>query len=60
MEKFYNFEILNIPYEDAIEAAKSVVNIFYRNRDYCMIDKLVADFDSICNYEDCLDDIDVF
>ena len=23
-----------------------------------MIDKLVEDFDSICDYEDCLDDID--
>ena len=58
-EKVWNFEILSIPYDDAIEAAKDLVNLFYRNRDYCMIDKLVADIESICDYEDCFDDIDV-
>ena len=58
-EKVWDFEILNIPYDDAIEAAKDVVNLIYRNRDYCMIDKLITDISSICDYEDCLDDINV-
>ncbi len=35
-----------------------MVNLIYRNRDYCMIDKLVEDLNSICDYEDCIDDID--
>ena len=58
-EKVWNFEILNIPYDDAIEAAKDVVNLIYRNRDFCAVDKLVTDISSICDYEECLDDIDV-
>ena len=35
MEKINDLEILDIPYEDAIEAAKDAVNLIYRNRDAC-------------------------
>ena len=58
-EKMYNFEILDIPYDDAIEAAKDVVNLIYRNRDFCGVDKLVLDIKGICDYDGCFDDIDV-
>ena len=57
-EKVWNLELLSIQYEDALEAAKDVVNLIYRNRDFCMIDKLVDDLNSICDYENCIDDVD--
>ncbi len=41
--KIWNAEFLSIPYDDAIEAAKDVVNLLYRNRDFCAVDQLVYD-----------------
>ena len=58
-EQVYNFELLEIPYEDAIEAAKDVVNLIYRNRDACDVDHVVKDIVNFCSDDSCLDDIDV-
>lgn len=39
LEKVWNrvadMDFLNIPYEDAIEAAKDLVDLIYKNREYC-------------------------
>ena len=58
-EKINDFEILDIPYEDAIEAATDAVNLIYRNRDVCDVQHVVNDLVNFCPDEDCLDDIDV-
>ena len=47
-QRIYDFEVLSIPYEDAIEAAKDVVNLIYRNRDACEIDRVVGDLEAFC------------
>ncbi len=58
-EKVNDFEILDIPYEDAIEAAKDAVNLIYKNRDACDVQHVVKDLVNFCPDDDCLDDIDV-
>ena len=58
-EKVNDFELLEIPYEDAIEAAKDVVNLIYRNRDACDVDHVVKDLVNFCPDDSCLDNIDV-
>ena len=58
-QKIYDFEVLSIPYEDALEAAKDVVNLIYRNRDACEIDRVIADFESFCGEDQCLEDLNV-
>ena len=58
-EKVNDFEILDIPYEDAIEAAKDAVNLIYRNRDACDVQHIVKDLVNFCPDEDCLDNIEV-
>ena len=59
-EKIEDLELLEIPYEDAMEAAKDVVNLIYRNRDACDVDHVVRDLVDFCPNDDCLDHIDVF
>ena len=59
-EQIADMDILAITYEDALEAAEDIVKLIYKNREYCAIDKVIADFESICNAEKCLDDLDVW
>ena len=59
-EKIEDLELLEIPYEDAMEAAKDVVNLIYRNRDACDVDHVVRDLVDFCPNDDCLDSIDAF
>ena len=58
-EKINDLELLEIPYEDAIEAAKDVVNLIYRNRDACDVDHVVKDLVNFCPDDSCFDSIDV-
>ena len=41
-----------IPYEDAMEAARDTVNIIYKNKEYCEFSKVMNDLASICPDED--------
>lgn len=52
--------ILEIPYADAIEASKDVVDLIYKNADYCQVKAVLTDLDSLCNMDFCLDDLDVW
>ncbi len=57
--QIYDFKLLDIPYEDAMEAAKDMVNLIYRNRDACDVDHIVNDLTEFCPEDSCLEDIDV-
>ena len=53
-------KLFQIPYDDAIEASKDVVDLIYKNADYCQVQKIVADLDSMCNFDYCLDNVDLW
>ncbi len=55
-----DLEILDIPYEDALEAAKDIVNLIYKNREYCQVDKVVTDLTNLCNEDECFEDLDIW
>lgn len=47
-----------IPYEDAMEAARDTVNIIYKNKEYCEFSKVMTDVMSICSDEEnCITDV---
>ena len=58
-QKIADMEILTIPYEDAVEAAKDVVDLIYKNREYCQIDKVFNDINELCDEED-ITEIDIW
>ena len=53
-------EILNITYDDAIEAAKDVVNLIFKNREFCQVDRVVTDIEKLCTADSCFEDLDIF
>ncbi len=57
-----NNEILEIPYNDAVEAAKDIVDLLYKNREYCQIEAVIRDLEILCGADGtgCLDDVDIW
>ena len=59
MTKLFNMEF-NIPYDEAVEAATDMVNLIYKNREYCQMDKVASDFYELVMEDDILTDQQLF